>query len=199
MLLCPSPLFLAEAKLWQRRSGGNSHTLLYEVVDCERGFNENICTFERKWKKMEDVVQAVTTTAKDYMLEDGTPVVSFLVDPPTCCQGRVRFRGYTAKELDDARDVVQDKTNVRMYNNVVPKQTLDQKMEADRDAAAEAEGKGQTRTEGQPELNAADEQEDDRDHMIEWMMMSVTEKVPTEQYVEVVREFCRALRAQQKT
>lgn len=175
MLLCPDEAFLNDAKVWQRRAGGNAMTLMYEIVDCERGFNESIGTFGRKWMKMVEVVDRIQEVTREYRTSDGEAVVSFVVDPPTCCQGRVVFRGFEAPELDKARDRVEESMNVRIYNRLWPKKTLDEKMKADREGAK------------------AEDEVDDKCHLIEWMMMSVTEKIETTVFVEAYRAFCEAL------
>lgn len=183
MLLCPDEAFLKEARIWQRRAGGNAMTLMYEIIDCERGFNENIGTFDRKWKKMQEVVGAIKTATEAFRTKIDESVVSFLVDPPTCCQGRVLFRGYTAEQLDAARDKAQEKTNVRIYNRLWPKQSLDEKLKAETAPANGSNKEGGAK-------------EGDLSHAIEWMMMSVTEKIETQEIVDAYVAFCEALRDQ---
>lgn len=183
MLLCPDEAFLKEAKMWQRRAGGNAMTLMYEVLDSERGFNENIGTFDRKWNKMVEVVSEIKAATGKYRTEDGKPLVSFLVDPPTCCQGRVLFSGFTAEEFNAARDKAQEQTNVRVFNRLWPRETLDEKLKADREAKGDADTRVQ------------ESKVDERSHLIEWMMMSVTEKVDTQTVVGAYVAFCEALQA----
>lgn len=181
MLLCPDDLFLKEAKMWQRRAGGNAMTLMYEIIDCERGFNENIGTFDRKWKKMQNVVSGIQAATMRFRTQDGKPVVRSLVDPPTCCQGRVLFSGFKAEDLDAARDKAQERTNVRIYNRLWPKQTLDQKLKAEREGGGE-----------ETAIDPGEEQAQQQ-HAIEWMMMSVTENIDTETVIDAYVAFCEAL------
>lgn len=180
MLLCPDDRFLQDAKMWQRRAGGNAMTLMYEVIDCERGFNENIGTFDRKWAKMREVVAAIKAATEKYRTEDGRPVISFPVDPPMCCQGRTVFSGYSAEAFEAARDRVQEETNVRVFNRFWPKQTLDEKLEQERDG--EEGGKVEA------EAKAVDQS-----HLIEWMMMSVTEQIETQRFADAYVKLCDAV------
>lgn len=48
MLISDDESLIVDARVWRRRAGGNPITLMYEVADCERGFNEMIGTFARK-------------------------------------------------------------------------------------------------------------------------------------------------------
>ncbi|KAK3055489.1 hypothetical protein LTR09_003409 [Extremus antarcticus] len=125
MLVCNDDSFISEAKKWQRRAGGTAFTLFYEVIDCERGYNENIGTFDAKWKKMTEIVDAIIPATASYKSRNGNPIISFLPEKPTCCQIRTIFQGYTADELVSARDRVVEKSNVMVFDRLWPKKPLD--------------------------------------------------------------------------
>ena len=131
MLLSNDESVISVARKWQRRAGGNSFTLAYEVIDCERGYNENIGTFPEKWKKMRDVCEGVVSSTARFKTADGQPVVSFLSEEPTCCQTRTVFQGYTVDEMLAARDRVVEKTNVQVFERMPPKKSDAEKTNSD--------------------------------------------------------------------
>lgn len=179
MLLADDESLIADAKVWQRRAGGNAFSLSYQVIDCERGFNENIATFARKRDKMIEVVSAIKEATKDKKDSSGQQIVQFIPDNATCCQIRTLFVGFEEKQLYAARDEVAEKTGIRVLERAWPKQTLDEKM------AAEREG-GKVGDTDKPVEGA-------RRHEIEWMLMSVTEKIETKVFVEGYVGLCNAL------
>ena len=172
--------------MWQRRAGGNAYTLTYEVVDCERGYNEQIGTFKRKWDKMADIVREITAATEQYKTTDGKPIVNFLPEEATCCQIHTYFHGYTADELIAARDKVQEERNIRVFDKVWPKKTQDEKAKAEREAKTDVNG---------DEVSNADQ---DRQHMIEWMIVPALEKVETKVFVDAYVELCEQLTAEAK-
>ena len=147
---------IQEAKVWQRRAGGNVFSLTYEVVDCERGSNENIGTFRKKWEKMRDVQAAVMAATEQYTAQNGERVVRFVADPATCCQARVVFTGYTAEKLVATRDAVEERIDVRVFEKLKPKQTVDEVMNAERNTRSGSHASGAREAE-------------DLVHEIEWM------------------------------
>ncbi|KAK4541716.1 hypothetical protein LTR36_007425 [Oleoguttula mirabilis] len=183
MLVHDDKAFIAEAKVWQRRAGGNSFTLGYEIIDCERGYNENIGTFARKREKMITIVDQITEATAQFRTADGGKVVSFVPGKATCCQIHTVFSGFTASELEQARDKVQAKSNVRVFERLRPKESLDEKMKAER-------GSTQQQTEGEDA-----EAHDDRRHFMEWMIMSVTEQHDVSVFVDGYVALCEELLA----
>ena len=181
MLVSNDEQLMKESKMWQRRAGGNAVCLAYEVIDCERGYNENIGTFRQKWKKMEEVVERVKEATEKFKTKDGKQIVAFMPERPTCCQTRTVFQGYTANELILARIKVQDRINVRMFNQLWPKQTLDEKLQAERDSHGEANGE-QTKT-----------AEDDRRHIVEWMIGIERQNLDTKVFVDAYVALCEEL------
>jgi Beta-eliminating lyase len=117
MLLSNDADFMLSARIWQRRAGGNPYTSMYELIDCERGFNENIGTFDKKWLKMKEIVYGISQATKKYQ-KDGEPVVSFRRSVPTCCIAFIYLHGYTTDELNAARDRVLQNTGVKVFNSV---------------------------------------------------------------------------------
>nr|OQO17229.1 hypothetical protein B0A51_15417 [Rachicladosporium sp. CCFEE 5018] len=184
ILLANDKTLIADAKMWQRRAGGNAFSLAYQVIDSERGFNENIGTFARKREKMIEVTSGIKAATKEKKARNGQQIVQFMPDETTCCQTRTAFCGYSPEEIYAARDAVASKTGVRVLERVWPKQTLDEMLAMDR--------KGM-----KPEAvsNGADAV---HRHEIEWMMMSVTEKIPTKTFVDGYVALCDALLAGKK-
>jgi threonine aldolase len=117
MLLSNDADFMHSARIWQRRAGGNPYTSAYELIDCERGFNENIGTFEGKWIKAKEIVQGITEATEKYR-NDGQPVVQFRPESPKCCIVSIYMHGYSTEELNAARDRVLQKTGVKVFNMV---------------------------------------------------------------------------------
>lgn len=177
MLVSNSQGFMNEAKVWQRRVGGNAFQLTYEVVDCERGFNENIGTFKKKWDKMDDVVKGITAATSRFKVP-GTEqqVVRFWPEKATCCQIRTVFQGYTADELLAARDRVEERLNVRPFERLWSKQTLDEKSAADR------AGKSM-------------DEIDKKMQLIEWMIGESTLRLEKKVFVDAYVALCEELAA----
>ena len=189
MLVCNDESFIKEAKCWQRRAGGNAFTLVYEVIDSERGYNENIGTFASKWKKMTDIVSGITSATAHFKTSDGNgkSIVNFIPPNPTCCQIRTAFQGFTIDELMAARDRVQEKTNVRIFEKIGPKESLDEQNKKDRKAGRSEEANGEA---------VAAEKEDlaeDRRHVIEWMVVGAMMEVATRIYVDAYVALCEEL------
>lgn len=187
MLVHDEESFIDEAKVWRRRAGGNAFTLFYEVIDCERGYNENIGTFKEKWDKMSDIVDGVTEATKKFRNGDGDAIVSFVPEQATCCQIRTVFRGYTVEELMAARDRAQDRTKVRVFDKVWPKQSLDEQAREER-ASKKCNGI-EMPTKGQ----GTKLQEQDRSHIIEWMILEATLKVEMQLLVDAYVALCKEL------
>lgn len=188
MLVHNDASFISEAKAWQRRAGGNAFTLGCEVIDCERGFNQNIGTFARKRDKMIRVVDGITSATKGLKNSNGEPIVSFVPERATCCQILTYFSGYTESELTAARDRVEEKTSVRVFERMRPKQSLDEKLAADRAAdvaSKDADSKGKK--------VEVEEKRVDKTHFMEWMLMSVTEKIGDHVFVDAYVALCTEL------
>nr|POE88206.1 isoform c of uncharacterized protein [Quercus suber] len=185
MLVHDDASFMAEAKMWQRRVGGNAFTLGYEVIDCERGFNEMVGTFSRKREKMMSIVDSVTAATSGFRTAEGERIVSFVPEQANCSQILTCFCGFTDSELLAARDRVQAKTNIRVFERLRPKMTLDKKLADDRARISER---------GQSTRNLADRQgRQDRTHFMEWMLMSITENIPSNVFVAGYNALCEEL------
>jgi hypothetical protein len=167
MLVHDDESFIEEARIWKRRAGGTAVTLTYEVTDCERGYNENIGNFASRREKMIRVVDAVTAATKRYRTKDGTRIVSFSPEKATCCQIHTIFSGYTAEQLIQARDRVQENSNVRIFERPKPKMTT--------------------------ESNSQDSGADPKKHFIEWMIMNASEKIEDQVFVDVYVALCEEL------
>ncbi|KAK5701307.1 hypothetical protein LTR17_022721 [Elasticomyces elasticus] len=151
----------------------------FEVIDDERGFSESIGSFARKREKMIEVAEAIKAATAKYKGTGGTPIVTFVPERPTCCQVRTIFTGYTAEQLIQARDQVQEKSNVSVFRRLWPKQTLDEQLMAERNKS---------------EINASQaKSDDDERHSIEWMIMSVTESIETQVFVNAYIGLCEEL------
>ncbi|KAJ3163910.1 hypothetical protein HDU88_006079 [Geranomyces variabilis] len=120
MLTSNDDAFIAGAKIWQRRSGGNAYTTFQETVDCERGFNLNIGTFAAKYDKMVAVAAGIEAGIAHLPTVDGHPLVFFEPRVPTCGQAQTFFCGVDEEQFIAARDAVQAKLNVRLFNKPRP-------------------------------------------------------------------------------
>lgn len=197
MLLGPDAAFIDEAKKWQRRAGGNAVQLTYEILDCERGYNENIGTFAVKWHKMEDIVDKVTAATAKFKNEGGTPIVQFWSEKATCCQIRTIFQDFTNEELFAARDKVAEKIHIRMFERAFQRPRLEKKevvtappKEEDDDKTTQAELPKTATTEVKP---------NDTQFMIEWMVMKVTLSLETKTFVDAYVLLCEELLAARKS
>lgn len=179
MLMSDDESLITEAKMWQRRAGGNAFTLAYEVIDCERGFNENIGTFGRKREKMLEVSNAIKSATANFKNSSGQPIVQFFPETPICCQTRTYFDGYTEPDLCGARDRAQEKTGIRVFERIWPKFSLDEKMAANRAGVSDEEFSKRF--------------PDTKRHVIEWMIMNVTEKIETKTFVDGYVTMCEEL------
>jgi hypothetical protein len=87
---------------------------MYQLIDCERGFNEKIGGFEGKWMKMRAIVEGITRATEKYQ-KDGRPIISFCTNSPTCCFALFHLYGYSTTEWQTARDRVLEKTGVKVF------------------------------------------------------------------------------------
>ncbi|KAF2161701.1 hypothetical protein M409DRAFT_69517 [Zasmidium cellare ATCC 36951] len=179
MLLSNDSDLIEEAKVWQRRTGGNVFTLMYQIIDCERGFNEFYGGFKARWKKMTDIADGVHKATAKYRTKDGLPYVQFNPEEPTCCQAHTVFQGFTADELLAARDRVEQRSNVRPFEKLRKRQTVDlrPKEERERDAAGE-------------EIPLPDTTQ-----FMEWLMIETTLQVETQVFVDAYVALCEELAA----
>ncbi|KAJ3183463.1 hypothetical protein HDU87_006782 [Geranomyces variabilis] len=120
MLVSNDEAFIAGAKIWQRRSGGNAYTTFQETVDCERGFNLNIGTFAAKYDKMVSIAAGIEAGIAHLPTVGGRPLVFFEPRVPTCGQAQTFFCGVDEEQFIAARDAVQAKLNVRLFNKPRP-------------------------------------------------------------------------------
>lgn len=176
---------IKEAKIWQRRAGGNAYTLFHEVIDCEKGFNENIGTFDAKWKKMRDVQSRIMAATKAFKTDDGERIVDSVVDPPTSPQVRTILNGYTTEELIAARDKVDERLSIRVFERVRPKQTLDEMNKAERAAMLETNGNNVAKP--KPAV-----------HELEWFIGAETLQLDTQVFVDGFVGLCEELLAARK-
>lgn len=172
---------IEDAKVWQKRVGGTVITLMYEIIDDERGFNENIGTFARKWKKMDDLQRGVLEATDKFRTKDGERIIGFVADPATCCQVHNVFSGYTIEELTAARDKVEETLNVRLFERLRAKESVELMTKAERERMLETNGNNVVAT------------EDDRKHTIEWMLAEETLEVETKVFVDAFAAFAKEL------
>jgi len=178
--------FIDEAKIWQRRGGGNAFSSSYYWIDCQRGFNESIGTFARKREKMLEVARGILDATKGYKAEDGQPIVSFRPSLPNCCQTHTIFHGFTDADFIAARDRVLGKTHVKVFGGLRPKITgerLAKRYEVITAPRYNMYSKSGTAT------------KEDLTHFVEWMIMSVTEKIDTKVFVDGYVNLCKELLA----
>lgn len=171
---------IKEAKVWQRRAGGNAFTMFYEVIECERAFNENIGTFNEKWKKMSEVQKRIMSATEKFKTSDGKKIVDFVAVPATCAQVRTIFTGYMTDDLIGARDAVEESINVRVFERVRPKQTLDEMTKAERAATLETNGNNV-------------EKPSERVHEIEWFIGTETLDIESDVFVDGYVKLCEEL------
>jgi threonine aldolase len=185
MLVCNDESFINEAKAWQRRAGGNAFTLFYETIDCERGFNENIGSFEAKWNKFEEIAEAIMSATSKYRTSSGKPVVQFSPEKPVCCQARTIVQGYPAEQLLAARDRVLEKKNVKVFDRLFPKKPLDKYSPQELEAWIKT---------GDPN-SGKEVQEEDLWHIIEWMVVDDLMRVDANVFADGYVALCEELEA----
>ncbi|KAK5109172.1 hypothetical protein LTR62_007257 [Meristemomyces frigidus] len=191
MLVSNDQSLMNEAKVWQRRAGGNAFSLGYEVIDCERGYNQTIGEFQGRWEKMSEIVEGIKAATAEYKASDGRPIVGFIAEEPRCCQVLTVFHGFSADALVAARDAVEKKTNVRVFERLRPKQSLDEKMKAEREAAV---GGGEVAgSKGEGAAAVPEGREGGKEHFMEWMIMAVTQKIETRVFIEAYVALCEEL------
>lgn len=195
MLLCPDAAFIDEAKIWQRRAGGNAFQLTYEVLDCERGYNENIGTFDSKWRKMREVVDEVTVATSKFKNDEGELIVQFWPERATSCQIRTIFRGFTNNELMAARDKVAGKMNVRVFERLFKRPRQQRKEVVTEPTDAGANGDKLVEAEIPKTAAASGGEDDDKRHLTEWMIVKATLSVDTRLFVDAYVLLCEELLA----
>jgi hypothetical protein len=186
MVVHTDKIFIQELRIWQRRAGGNAFTMAYEVIDCERGFNEMIGTFSKKRDKMVSIVGRISAATKSFLNANMQPMVVFKPETPTCFQVLTYFHGYTEDELLVARDLVQLRTNVRIFERIRPNQTLDDISATIRAAPTQDESK--TRL-----SQGCKDESSHRVHFIEWRIGPEIEQISDLVFVDAYVHFCTAL------
>jgi len=174
--------FISEAKLWQRRLGGNMVTSYSEVIDDERGFNLNIGTFHLKWQKMCSVASAIMEATKKYRTKDGKPIVFFVPEVPTCCQIHTHIQGVTAKQLAAAKEEVENKYRINVFPGARPWQNYD---EMDADWTLVKRGDNPPK-EGEPDH-----------HWLEWMIGEQNLIIGDDVYAKGWEALCQLIAASQ--
>ena len=188
VLASNSAELISAARVWQRRAGGNVFSLFYQVIDCERGYNENIGAFAEYRTKMIDVVDSITAATAKFTTPSGQKIVNFIPTRATCDQIHTVVEGFTEEELYSARDRVQGKTNVRVFGRLRRKQTVDEMMKEERALKAGAEIAA---------LQLEDETKDQK-HFTEWVIMSVNSQLATQTFVDAYVNLCQELTAAKK-
>lgn len=144
ILLHDDPTFILQLSIWQRRAGGNAYTLAYEVIDCERAVNEiwgGGKSLEKRVRKMRRIIrrigEEVGRLERSNSSRGGRGVgticfqpavpVTFEINTWFAAGGggrgdgdgcRRRRRGFTQQELLQARDIVQEKTHIRVFEKL---------------------------------------------------------------------------------
>lgn len=196
MLVAPDADFIAEAKKWQRRAGGNMFQSTYEVVDCQRGFNEMVGTFGAKWAKMAEVVDAVTTATSKYTNDEGQPIVEFWPKKAMCSNIRTAFHGFTASELEAARDKVDEKIHIRVFERFFK----DPRQRRKEVVTEQPDGKADKKTEAEvPKTATTSAEADETRYMIEWVIAKGTFELPTKVFVDGYVRLCEELAAARKS
>lgn len=186
MLLHNDEDFINEARVWQRRAGGNAYSMAYYWADCQRGFNETIGTFAGKREKMIEVAKAIVEATKDFKADDGTAIVKFRPQPPNCCQTHTIFHGFTGGELEAVRDRVQEMSGVRVFERLRPKISVDEMMAKER--TEKRSSYLATEKDKENEVEA-----EDKTHFMEWSIMSITERIETKVFVDAYVRLCEEL------
>jgi threonine aldolase len=184
-LLSNDSAFIDEAKLWQRRAGGNAFSSSYYWIDCQRGFNERIGTFASKREKIIAIAEKTKKATAAYKAEDGASVVQFRPTTPNCCTTHVIFHGFTNDELIAARDKVQEDTNVQVFTFLRPKLSAERLL---------ARYKVMTN----PKFKMSDQTggtaiATDLTHWTEFTIIPLTEKLDNSAFVDAYVELCKAL------
>lgn len=237
ILLHNDPTFILQLSIWQRRAGGNAYTLAYEVIDCERAVNEiwgGGKSLEKRVRKMKRVIGRIREevgrleessnsgrgNGRDggiYFFQPAIPV-TFEINTWFAAgggDGCRRRRGYTEQELLQARDIVQEKTNIRVFEKLAegkfPQRILREEREEEEEVVRKLEGlstgveeaggksKSESRQQaGNANADAANNSEKTENlsaHYFGWGLSSLTEDLDDEVfvkgYVELWKELVR--------
>jgi threonine aldolase len=184
-LLSNDSAFIDEAKLWQRRAGGNAFSSSYYWIDCQRGFNERIGTFASKREKIIAIAEKTKEATATYRAEDGAPVVQFRPTTPNCCTTHVIFHGFKNDELIAARDKVQKDTNTQVFSFLRPKLSVERLL-ARYKVMASPKFKMTDQTGGTAMAT-------DLTHWTECTIIPMTEELDDSVFVDGYVELCKAL------
>lgn len=239
ILLHNDPTFILQLSVWQRRAGGNAYTLAYEVIDCERAVNEiwgGGKSLEKRVRKMRRVVRRIGEEVGRLERSDSSrggrdvgiyfqPAIPVTFEINTWFaaggggdggDGR-RRRGYTEQELLQARDIVQEKTHIRVFEKLAegkfPHRILREEREEEEVVVRKLEGLSTTCTTGVEEdggksesrqqagnatadaANDSEKTEPLSAHYFGWGLSSLTEDLDDEVfvkgYVELWKELVR--------
>jgi len=178
MLTSSDEEFISEAKIWQRRLGGNMVTSYSEVIDCERGFNLHIGTFDRAWKKMCAVAAAITDTTKEFRTKDGKPLVFFDLFP-TCNLVHTHIQGVTAEQLIAARDEVEKIHHIRVFESTRPYKSFEEQSRSIQISVGE-----EAKLKEGPVLEH---------RFVEWMIFDVNIHIPDDVFAKGWKALCQHL------
>lgn len=245
ILLHNDPSFILQLSIWQRRAGGNAYTLAYEVIDCERAVNEiwgGGKTLEKRVRKMRRIVRRIGeevgrlegSNSRGNGRDGGIyfqPAIPVTFEINTWFaagggggsgggddgDGR-RRRGYTEQELLQARDIVQEKSNIRVFEKLAegkfPNRILREEREEEEEVVGKLEGlntactsatgveedggESESRQQAENATAASDDSEKTEPlsaHYFGWGLSSLTEDLDDEVfvkgYVELWKELVR--------
>lgn len=252
ILLHDDPTFILQLSVWQRRAGGNAYTLAYEVIDCERAVNEiwgGGKSLEKRVRKMRRVIgrigEEVGRLESSNSSRGGRGVgIYFQPAVPVTFEintwfavggggggagggggddGCRRRRGYTEQELLQARDIVQEKTNIRVFEKLAegkfPNRILREEREEDEEVVVvreleglstacttgtgtsttgveEAGGKSESAQQAENATAAGNESEKTENlsaHYFGWGLSSLTEDLDDEVFVKGYVELWKEL------
>jgi threonine aldolase len=184
-LLSNDSTLIEDAKLWQRRAGGNTFSSSYYWIDCQRGFNERIGTFAGKREKMICIAEKIKVATAAYRADDGAAVVQFRPSVPNCSSTQILFQGFTNDALMAARDKVQKEKHVQVFGFLRPKMSVERLLERYKVMTS-------------PRFNMSDQTgglatATDLTHWTECTIIPVTEKLDENVFVDAYVELCKAL------
>lgn len=243
ILLHNDPSFILQLSVWQRRAGGNAYTLAYEVIDCERAVNEiwgGGKSLEKRVRKLRRIIRRIGEEVGRLEESDRGGRVGIYFQPAIPVTFEIntwfaaaggggggggggdgdgcRRRGYTEQELLQARDIVQEKTHIRVFEKLTegkfPHRILREEREEEEVVVRELESLSTTCTTGVEEAgggesesrqqaenatadaaNNSEKTETLSAHYFGWGLSSLTEDLDDEVfvkgYVELWKELVR--------
>ena len=110
--------FINEAKIWQRRFGGNVYSYLPYYTSAERSIHRYMNSFMSRKKRLCAIAQVMQQSFTELINEDNG-IMYFFPKVPTCSMVHIRFvKGTNVSMIKKCHLLTVQKTGICLYNKL---------------------------------------------------------------------------------